>query len=704
MSHFTVLDGQPHPLGATMGRRGCNFAVHCPHADGVELCLFDKNTEEQLSVVVMPAKTGKIWHCQLDNIQAGQLYGYRVMGENHVHMGLKFDHQKLLIDPYAKALNRPAIWNETQYEGDSQNMIPKGIVQNTMPFIQQSLKPETPLDQTIIYEAHVKGLTQLHPDVPDQYKGKFLGVCQPAIVSHLKSLGITAIQLMPVAAFMPEAYITNKGLTNYWGYNPINYFCPDPRYVVDDGVAEFKTMLNTLHEAGIEVILDVVFNHTAEGGFDGHLLSFKGFDNSSCYLFDRNEYGAVDYNKYVNNSGCGNSVNTAFPYVLQMVMDALRYWTTEMGVDGFRFDLAASLGRDPYEFSAMSGFFRTIRQDPVMSNTKLIAEPWDIGHGGYRLGQFPSNWLECNDKYRDTVRAFWRGDKGHISDFATRLLGSRDVFPKEARSILTSINNVSYHDGFTLHDLVSYAERHNEANGEQNRDGHGHNVSANYGVEGPTTDTDILAMRERQKRNMFATLMLSQGIPHMLGGDELSRTQQGNNNAYCQDNEISWLDWTLNQHKQDFLTFCQRAILLRKSSAMLNHLNLKDDGYSLGHNVEKINWYRPDGERKLEDDWRNHHNQAFAVELCGSHGEHSPHSPHSPRDEHTSHHEQWLLVFNASDHDVRFHLPDLGANTAWQIMLDTRYAKWSEQPNVRIRQVHMQAFRSICVFKCSVDD
>ena len=704
MSHFTVLDGQPHPLGATMGRRGCNFAVHCPHADGVELCLFDKNTEEQLSVVVMPAKTGKIWHCQLDNIQAGQLYGYRVMGENHVHMGLKFDHQKLLIDPYAKALNRPAIWNETQYEGDSQNMIPKGIVQNTMPFIQQSLKPETPLDQTIIYEAHVKGLTQLHPDVPDQYKGKFLGVCQPAIVNHLKSLGITAIQLMPVAAFMPEAYITNKGLTNYWGYNPINYFCPDPRYVVDDGVAEFKTMLNTLHEAGIEVILDVVFNHTAEGGFDGHLLSFKGFDNSSCYLFDRNEYGAVDYNKYVNNSGCGNSVNTAFPYVLQMVMDALRYWTTEMGVDGFRFDLAASLGRDPYEFSAMSGFFRTIRQDPVMSNTKLIAEPWDIGHGGYRLGQFPSNWLECNDKYRDTVRAFWRGDKGHISDFATRLLGSRDVFPKEARSILTSINNVSYHDGFTLHDLVSYAERHNEANGEQNRDGHGHNVSANYGVEGPTTDTDILAMRERQKRNMFATLMLSQGIPHMLGGDELSRTQQGNNNAYCQDNEISWLDWTLNQHKQDFLTFCQRAILLRKSSAMLNHLNLKDDGYSLGHNVEKINWYRPDGERKLEDDWRNHHNQAFAVELCGSHGEHSPHSPHSPRDEHTSHHEQWLLVFNASDHDVRFHLPDLGANTAWQIMLDTRYAKWSEQPNVRIRQVHMQAFRSICVFKCSVDD
>jgi isoamylase len=695
MSNFYVSDGQPHPLGATMGQGECNFALHCPNADGVELCLFDKNTEEQLEVIAMPAKTGKIWHCQLSNIQPGQLYGYRVIGEDHQQIGMTFDHQKLLIDPYAKALNRPAVWNKTQYEGDSQFMIPKGIVQNSEANLQQGQqvpKPQTPLDQTVIYEAHVKGLTQLHPDVPDQYKGKFLGVCQPAIVSHLKSLGITAIQLMPVAAFMPEPYITNKGLTNYWGYNPINYFCPDPRYVVDDGIAEFKTMTNTLHEAGIEVILDVVYNHTAEGGIEGQMLSFKGFDNSSCYLFDRNEYGAVDYNKYVNNSGCGNSVNTAFPYILKMVMDALRYWTTEMGVDGFRFDLAASLGRDPYEFSNLSGFFRTIRQDPVLINAKLIAEPWDIGHGGYRLGQFPSNWLECNDKYRDTVRAFWRGDKGHISDFATRLLGSRDVFPKEARSILTSVNNVSYHDGFTLHDLVSYGERHNEANGEQNRDGHGHNISANYGVEGLTKDVKILAIRERQKRNLFATLMLSQGIPHVLGGDELSRTQQGNNNAYCQDNEISWLDWTLNEYKQDFLTFCQQTIALRRSSEMLNHLSLKDDRYSLGYNVEKINWYRPDGERKLEDDWQNHNNQAFAVELCG------------PLNKDVSHHEHWLLIFNASDQDVRFQLPDLGADTAWQIMLDTRYSKWADQPDVLIRQVHMQAFRSICVFKCSIDD
>ena len=617
-----------------------------------------------------------------------------MIGENHAHVGLKFDHQKLLIDPYAKALNRSAVWNKTQYKGDSQFMIPKGIVQNSEGNLKQTPKPQTPLDQTVIYETHVKGLTQLHPSVPDQYKGKFLGVCQPAIVNHLKSLGITAIQLMPVAAFMPEPYITNKGLTNYWGYNPINYFSPDPRYAIDDGVAEFKTMTQTLHEAGIEVILDVVYNHTAEGGIDGPLLSFKGFDNSSCYLFERNEYGAVDYNKYVNNSGCGNSVNTAFPYVLKMVMDALRYWTTEMGVDGFRFDLAASLGRDPYEFSTLSGFFRTIRQDPVLVNTKLIAEPWDIGHGGYRLGQFPSNWLECNDKYRDTVRAYWRGDKGLVSDFATRLLGSRDVFPKAGpfhsyvgqqrqlpRRFYLARSSELRRDGTTKR----MANKTEMATGIMCR--------LTMVSKAQPLMLQILAMRERQKRNLFATLMLSQGIPHMcLAATNSAVLSRATTTPIAKTMNISWLDWTLNQSKQDFLTFCQQTISLRKSSEILNHLNLKDDRYLSGHNVEKINWYRPDGARKLEDDWQNHDNQSFALELCG------------PYSESQSHHEHWLLVFNASEHDVHFHLPDLGANTAWKIMLDTRYARWSEQPNILIRQVHMQAFRSICVFKCSIGD
>lgn len=684
---YSVSSGAPHPLGATLSTGGCNFAVHCPNGDAVQLCLFSPETEEQIALITMPAKTGKVWHCFVENLTAGQLYAYRTSGDNLAHQGLHFDPQKLLIDPYAKALNRPLVWNARQYEDDSQFMVSKSVVVAKQQE-NDTLKPNTPLNQSVIYEAHVKGLTQLHPYVPVAYRGKFLGVCQPAVIQHLKALGISAVQLMPVAAFMPEPYITEKGLTNYWGYNPINFFSPDPRYVVKDGIGEFKAMVDALHQAGIEVILDVVYNHTAESGFDGPTLSFKGFDNSSFYLFERDEYGAMDYHKYINNSGCGNSVNTAFPYVLKMVMDALRYWVQEMGVDGFRFDLAAGLGRDPYEFSTMSGFFRTLRQDPLLIDIKLIAEPWDMGHGGYRLGQFPSNWLECNDMYRDTVRAFWRGDKGKTSDFATRLLGSRDVFPKENRSILSSINNITYHDGFTLLDLVSYAERHNEANNEQNRDGHGHNLSANYGQEGETKNVEILALRERQKRNLFATLMLSQGIPHMLGGDELSRSQLGNNNAYCQDNEINWLDWTLNQQKQDFLAFCAYTIGLRKSSELLSYLCLKDDNYSLYHNVDKVNWYRPDGEAKLEDDWHDHNNQAFAVELKAS-GQSV-----------NALHEHWLLVFNASDHDVRFHLPQLCQNYVWQVSLDTRYTRLAEQPDVQFKTVYMQAYKSIAVLKC----
>jgi isoamylase len=684
---MVVSAGAAYPLGANLSATGCNFAVHCPDATDVILCLFTRETEEQIATFSMQGKTGKVWHCHISGIEAGQLYGYRTKGEQQAKVGWLFDENKLLIDPYAKALNRATSWNERQYHGDSQFMVAKGVVCAPRETRGRCPKPRHSLQQTILYEAHVKGISQLHPEVPEEHRGKFLGVCHPAIIQHLKTLGVTTIQLMPVAAFMPEPYITNKGLTNYWGYNPINYFCPDPRYVVEDGIAEFKTMVDSLHAAGLEVILDVVFNHTAEGGIEGPTLSFKGFDNASFYLFERNEYGAVDYCKYVNNSGCGNSVNTAFPYVLKMVMDALRYWVCEMGVDGFRFDLAASLGRDPYEFSSLSGFFRTLRQDPALLNVKLIAEPWDIGHGGYRLGQFPSNWLECNDKYRDTVRAFWRGDKGHTSDFATRLLGSRDVFPKEQRSIHTSVNNITYHDGFTLHDLVSYNERHNEANGEQNRDGHGHNLSANYGEEGPTRDPQIKSLRERQKRNLFFTLMLSQGIPHVLGGDELSRTQKGNNNAYCQDNEINWYRWTLNERRQDFLDFCRQVITLRKSSALLSFFNLPDDNYQLGQNVEKINWYRPDGERKLVDDWHDHNNQAFAVEVTGSDLENNYPVEH------------WLIIFNATDHDVRFNLPEIADPLRWEIVCDTRYAKLSEQPQFLIKQVYLQAFRSICLLK-----
>jgi isoamylase len=684
-SEYVVTAGRPHPLGATLTKTGCNFAVHSPNADAVQLCLFHADTEEQLQTISLEHKTGKIWHIHVAGINAGQLYGYRTSGKQLPEMGLLFNPKKLLIDPYAKRINRPTVWDRKQYKGDSQFMVPKSVVVEPTPsaILCAEDKPNIARSQTVVYEAHVKGLTQLHPDVPEQHRGKFLGVSHPKVIEHLQQLGITSIQLMPVMAFMPEPYISEKGLTNYWGYNPINYFSPDPRYAVSDPISEFKSMVKALHEANIEVLLDVVFNHTAEGSLDGPVLSFKGFDNTSFYLFECNDYGVVDYHKYVNNSGCGNSVNTAYPYVMKMVMDSLRYWVAEMGVDGFRFDLAASLGRDPYEFSTLAGFFRTLRQDPVLIETKLIAEPWDIGHGGYRLGQFPSNWHECNDKFRDNVRGFWRGDKGLTGEFATRLLGSRDLFPKGSRSIHTSVNNVTYHDGFTLHDLVSYQERHNQANLEHNRDGHGHNLSANYGHEGLTKSHKINTLREKQKRNLFATLLLSQGIPHILAGDELSRTQNGNNNAYCQDNEISWLNWSLNEQRQDFLSFCQRVVKLRTESALFSQLSLRDDNYTKGYNIEKIRWYRPDGIHKGEQDWHDPENQAFAVEYQGVETERGEH---------------WVIIFNALDNDIRFHLPPLKKG-AWALKLDTRYSKVAHLPSIKTKTVFLQAYRSISVFK-----
>ncbi|GAA0347753.1 glycogen debranching protein GlgX [Bowmanella denitrificans] len=679
ISSQLVSCGLPKPLGAVPTASGCNFAVHAPNAERVVLCLFHADTEEPLLEIDLPAKTGKIWHGHIEGIQAGQLYGYRVHGPSRGDTGHCFTPEKLLIDPYARRLNRPLVWNARQYQDDSQFMIPKAIVCDPLPPLTTDEKPDYGDAETILYEVHVKGLTQQHPQVPKAKQGKFLGVCEPVILEHLNALGVTAIQLMPVMAFMPEPFITNKGLTNYWGYNSINYFCPDPRYAIDDPVQEFRTMVHELHCAGIEVILDVVFNHTAEGGLDGPILSFKGFDNQAFYLFEHNEFGIPDYRRYLNNSGCGNSVNTAHPFVMKLVMDALRYWVQVMGVDGFRFDLAASLGRDPYEFSGQSGFFRALRQDPVLSNVKLIAEPWDLGIGGYRLGQFPSHWHECNDKYRDQVRAFWRGDKGLTSDFATRLLGSRDIFHKDTRAITSSVNMLTYHDGFTLQDLVSYAERHNDANLENNRDGHGHNLSANYGVEGPSRDKQIVALRERQKRNLFATLMLSQGIPHMLGGDELSRTQQGNNNAYCQDNDISWFNWDLTRRKQDFLAFCKHMIAVRKNSELLSYLNLHDDNYSLQFNVAKVGWYRPDGARKVEDDWHDANNQAFAVELKGE-GAQAEH---------------WLILFNASDHDITFQLP--GCKACWRLLVDTRYDHPAQMPPFSMLDRFELAYKSLCV-------
>lgn len=681
VQEWSVTGGTSYPSGPFLCNGGCNFALHAPDATSVELCLFDDN-EVIIGNIDLPQKTGKVWHGHVQGIKAGQLYGYRVYGPFQPEIGLRFDSNKLLIDPYAKRINRAIVWDNKRFLKDNQNMMPKCVV--TAPgSIYEHTKPDLPLEDVILYEAHVKGVTQRFHEVPRSIRGTYLGLCSAPVLKHLKSLGITAVQLLPVMTSMPEPFISEKGLTNYWGYNTINYFAPDAKYAVEDPVAEFKTMVKTFHEVGIEVILDVVYNHTAEAGGDGPTLSFRGIDNSSFYLFEMNEHGAVDFHHYSNNSGCGNSVDVSHPYVMRLVMDSLRYWVQEMGVDGFRFDLAASLGRDPHEFSANSGFFRALRQDPILQKAKLIAEPWDIGHGGYRVGQFPSNWQECNDKYRDNVRAFWRGDKGLTSEFATRLLGSRDVYRKGHRSIHSSVNFICYHDGFTLHDMVTFKERHNEDNGEQNRDGHGHNVSDNYGVEGETRKPSVIELRERQKRNLFATLLLSQGIPHLLGGDELSRTQKGNNNAYCQDNQISWFNWKLSERKQDFLVFCQYMINLRKNSVLLKNLNLEDDSYYKHHNVAHVGWYRPDGRRKVEDDWHDNDNQAFAVELNGE----------SPVKEH------WLLLFNASDHMVRFSLPELDDGQTWRLKLDTRYQKLKEQPAISVIGEFLQADKCVSVFR-----
>ncbi len=672
--------GNHAPLGATVTTEGVNFAVYSPDAKAVVLCLYSSDTEETLCEIPLAHKTGDIWHGLIHGIGHRQLYAYRVdRGHSELHSS---PADKLLIDPYARTISRPVHWNARQYVNDSHFMVPKGLVIDRRAYPdQRPHKPGLKPHQRVVYEAHMKGLTQLHPKVPAEQRGKYLGACHPAVLSHLKMLGVTSVQFLPLAACMPEPYITEKGMTNYWGYNPVSFFAPEPRYAQVDALDELRTMVDRYHEAGLEVIVDVVFNHTAEGGKGGPVLSFKGFCPYQAYLYEQAPNGELFFS---NHSGCGNSINSAQPMMMKLILDALRFWLTTIGVDGFRFDLAASLGREPQQFTKTAGILRAMQQDPVISQAVLIAEPWDIGPGGYQLGSFNSDWLEVNDKYRDNVRAFWRGDDGMTAEFATRLFGSADIFGKGRRHINTSVNNITYHDGFTLHDLVSYSERHNHANGEENQDGHGHNLSANYGVEGPTQDEAVLALREKQKRNMFATLLLSQGTPHILGADELSKTQQGNNNAYCQDNDINWYDWELNKRRQDFLNFCSYVIALRKSSDVLSNLLEQDDSWQQRTNVAQIRWFKPDGAVKETEDWHDN-NRTFGVEIEGAA------EPGAPI-------EHWFICFNTDDTEVRFKLPTLAQPSGWQLRLDTRYACLQEQPEICIQQVFSQAPKSVAVF------
>jgi glycogen operon protein len=662
---YAITAGHPSPLGATFDGAGVNFALFSQHADRVQLCLFDAHGRE--SRFDLPERDGHVWHGYISGLRPGQRYGYRVHGPYKPEEGHRFNPNKLLIDPYAKRLTGSPVQHDALYgykardpaadlsfdTRDSAPFVPRSAVVD--PSFSWGADPPLryPMTDTVIYEAHVKGLTAGRSDIPD--RGTYLAMASDPILEHLNKLGVTAIELLPVHAFIDDAFLVEKRLRNYWGYMSLGFFAPEPRYMRDGDIAEFQQMVSRFHQAGIEVILDVVYNHTAESGFDGPMLSLKGFDNAGYYAFESGAHGP-DYHRHANVTGCGNSVNLDHPNTLRLVLDALRYWVTEMQVDGFRFDLAVTLAREAGEFDPMSAFFKAMMADPVLARVRLIAEPWDIGPFGYRLGQFPSQWLEINDRYRDTVRAFWRGDAGKMGDFATRLVGSRDLFPKNWRSPHTSVNYLCYHDGFTLEDLVSYNQRHNQANGEDNRDGHGNNLSSNHGVEGPTLDPRINNLRQQQKRNLIATLLLSQGTPHFLAGDEMGRSQLGNNNAYCQDNQISWVNWQLRPEDERLLAFTRQMMALRAESGVFSNLQLSDDGWNgKATSCHQVNWYHPDGHQLTDQDWHAPMGQAFAMDIgmIGCTGE------------------RWYVLFNASDYDIQFRLPPPGEGMEWIQTIDT---------------------------------
>jgi isoamylase len=629
-NRLRVWPGSPHPLGATWDGVGVNFAIFSEHATRVELCLFESADAEVESLTIpLPEQTDMVWHGYLPDIHPGQLYGYRVHGPYAPHVGHRFNPRKLVLDPYAKVMGRSSQWNESLFGyrvGASDDSIPDdrdsapyaplaAVVDDAFTWGNDS-PLRTPWRETVIYELHVKGFTQLHSHVAEAIRGTYLGLASEAAIRHLTSLGVTAVELMPVHHHNDEGHLIQNGLRNYWGYNTLSYFAPDAGYAVSssplEAVREFKVMVRALHAAGLEVILDVVYNHTAEGNHLGPTLSLRGIDNSSYYrLLPNNPRYYQDF------TGTGNTLNMRSPRVLQLIMDSLRYWVQEMHVDGFRFDLASALARELHAVDKLGAFFDIIHQDPVISQVKLIAEPWDLGEGGYQVGNFPPKWTEWNGKYRDAVRRFWRGDKGSVSELATRLSGSSDLYEQSGRRPYASINFVTAHDGFTLTDLVSYNHKHNEANGENNQDGENHNLSWNCGVEGPTDDRRILDLRDRQRRNLISTLMLSVGVPMISGGDEVGRTQLGNNNAYCQDNDVSWTHWELTPAQRDFLAFVKHLIRIRKEHAVLRRRKFFQGRRIRGAEVLDIAWLDPSGREMADDTWSSPDVRCLGVRLNG---------------------------------------------------------------------------------------
>ncbi len=670
-----IWPGHPYPLGATWDGRGVNFALFSEHATRVELCLFDRVTMVESDCLPMREQTDLVWHCYLPDVRPGQLYGYRVHGPYEPTDGHRFNPSKIITDPYAKLIGRDIRWSDSMFGyrigapkqdlsldiRDNLDNAALAAVVNTHFRWGRDRAPRTPWHKTVIYEAHVRGQTLLHPAVPPRLRGTYAGLASRPMLRHFRRLGVTAVELLPVHHHVDDRHLVQRNLTNYWGYNTLSYFAPDTRYAASarHAVHEFKRMVRRLHRAGLEVILDVVYNHTGEGNQLGPTLSLRGADNISYYrlVHDQKRF----YNDY---TGCGNTLNMLCPHVLQLIMDSLRYWVTEMHVDGFRFDLASTLARELHDVDRLGAFFDIIHQDPILSQVKLIAEPWDLGEGGYQVGNFPILWTEWNGKYRDTVRRFWRGDGDAVSEFATRLCGSSDLYEQSGRKPYASINFVTSHDGFCMRDLVSYNEKHNEANGDNNQDGDTHNLSWNCGVEGETDAPNVLALRDRQVRNIFATLMLSQGVPMIRGGDELGHTQQGNNNTYCQDNELSWLDWNLDDRQQQLLKFAATMARMRAGNPVLRRRQFFQGRPICGDLAKDLVWFTRTGRVMTDADWNTARARVLGVCLNGQIDEVDERG--QPISGTTL-----LLFFNAEDQDIRLRLPQLARRQYWHPVFDT---------------------------------
>ncbi|WP_462383485.1 glycogen debranching protein GlgX [Pseudomonas sp. Marseille-QA0892] len=695
-----IREGLPYPLGATWDGLGVNFAIFSAHATKVELCLFDSSGKTELERIELPERTDEIWHGYLPDAHPGQVYGYRVHGPYEPEAGHRFNPNKLLIDPYAKQLVGKLEWSEALFgytighpdgdlsfdERDSAPFVPKCKVIDPAFTWGNDQPVRVPWDKTIIYETHVKGFTMRHPGVGEEVRGTFAGLGSSEVLDYIRRLGVSSVELLPIHAFVQDQHLLEKGMSNYWGYNTIGFFAPHPQYIASGKVSEFKEMVARMHDAGLEVILDVVYNHTAEGNELGPTLSMRGIDNATYYRLmpDNHRY-------YINDSGTGNTLDLSHPCVLQMVTDSLRYWVNEMHVDGFRFDLATILARHHDGYDERHSFLVACRQDPVLSQCKLIAEPWDCGPGGYQVGNFPPGWMEWNDRYRDTVRAFWKGDEGKLAEFASRVTASGDLFNQRGRRPFASVNFITAHDGFTLHDLVSYNEKHNEANDENNMDGSDNNISWNCGAEGPTDDPEIRSLRLRQMRNFMSTLLFSQGTPMIVAGDEFARTQGGNNNAYCQDSEIGWVNWELDEDGEALLQFVRKAIRLRLAYPILRRGRFLVGAYNEELGVKDVTWLAPDGNEMSIEQWEDPNGRCLGMLMDGRAQATGIRKAGSDV--------TLLLIVNAHHDVVNFSLPEVPEGSHWVCLVDTNQASVSGEEVFEFDSSYEVTGRSLLLFE-----